>query len=190
VLVPAIHVLKHIKEESLDYEGDRAECLDYLATAFVPYDRIAAEILLLVLISSPTSRPPGLPPLGALSANFLGKIKPDILKAVVPQFVELPLSIRLLQHSRFYPQSLDAASLDSGLLQLGAGTVLFVTEEGMGEGGNLEGNALNNLKTLADVIANQTLRYDYPYMPDLQIECALRAVICSERKSLIPVSLT
>lgn len=59
----------------------------------------------------------------------------------------------------------------------------------MGEGGQLNDKAVRNLQTLVNCIKTQTLRYEYPYMDGLKMDCAIRAVVFSEGKSLIPVDL-
>ena len=60
----------------------------------------------------------------------------------------------------------------------------------MGEGGKLEEKAIKNLKALSECMTNQMLGYEYPYMPDLKMVCAIRTLVLSEGKSLLPVSTT
>jgi hypothetical protein len=191
VVVPTIHVMKEVDQESEEppreiFPGVREALVDYLATAFTPTDRVAAEFLLLLLLSSPTARPIGLPPVGTLSINFTGNTDTSVIRAITPRVVELPLSIELLHNSDFAPVSEDT-SLRAGRLQLAPGTVLVVTEENMGVGGKLEEKAFKNVQTLAEVTSSQTLRYEYPYMDGLKMECALRVLVLSETKSLLPV---
>lgn len=83
----------------------------------------------------------------------------------------------------------DATGLNAGLLQLGDGTVLVVEEDAMGDGGALSEKALDNLKALVNCVKDQKVKYDYPYMDGLKMDCAVRVAVLSQGKSLLPVSL-
>lgn len=183
VEVPAIHVLREEEDETVEGEGEGL--IDHLATAFTPPDRVAGELLLLALISAPTSRPPGLPPMGTLSVNFVGAGAKftTVVEQLMPAVVRLPLK-QVLQE-RFAPSS-NGQDLEAGRLQLAPGTVLVVEDE-LREG-MLPGRAAGNLKDLGEVMTEQKLRYDYPYHPGLRMECALRVVVLSEENTLLPVS--
>ena len=98
-----------------------------------------------------------------------------------------PLSLPLLHSASFSPKSTDA-SLESGLLQLAPGTVLVVGEDEMGQGGQLQEKAVKNLRALVETTKDQTVRYEYPYMDGLKMECNIRVIVLSEGKSLVPVS--
>ncbi|KAK6909059.1 hypothetical protein I203_103070 [Kwoniella mangroviensis CBS 8507] len=192
-LVPTIHVLKTVdKVEPQPVEDVREELVDYLATAFSPPDRVAGEFLLLLLLSSPTSRPMSMTPLGTLSVNFKRKNEAaterfnQVVKSVTPKVVSLPLSVSLLHSHPFFPKSTDSSSLDAGLLQLSEGTVLVVEEDAMGSGGQLNEKAVKNLKALAECMTEQKVRYEYPYMEGLKMECATRVAVLSQGKSLLP----
>jgi len=74
-------------------------------------------------------------------------------------------------------------------LQLAENTVLIVDEDGMGGGGELQETAVRNLQALSKCVSDQTLRYDYPYMDLLKMDCAIKAIIVSEGKSIVPVDL-
>nr|XP_018261035.1 uncharacterized protein I303_06752 [Kwoniella dejecticola CBS 10117]OBR83193.1 hypothetical protein I303_06752 [Kwoniella dejecticola CBS 10117] len=198
-LVPTLHVLKIVKivEDTIEEdEGDaREELVEYLASAFSPPDRLAGEFLLLSLISSPTTRPTAMSPLGTLSVNFRRKDEKvtanfsEIVKSVAPRVVDLPLSIELLHSHPFSPSSTDSSSLDAGLLQLSEGTVLVVEEDAMGGGGQLNEKAVKNLKALAECMTEQRVRYEYPYMEGLKMDCAIRVVVLSQGKTLLPVDV-
>ena len=204
ILVPCIHALLPPRpvsfvtsevEPSLSSSAVRNDLLKYLSTAFEPPDLLGAEYLLLLLISSPTARPTGLPPLGTLSLNLLrpkassSKLQ-TVLSSVSPVVVDLPLSLENLHSSSFQPSSPDSTKLNAGRLQLGDGTVLIIEEDAMGEGGRLEEKAVKNLKALAGCLTDQRLGYEYPYMGGLKMDCALRGLVLSEGKSLLPVSHT
>nr|XP_019043990.1 hypothetical protein I302_07270 [Kwoniella bestiolae CBS 10118]OCF22920.1 hypothetical protein I302_07270 [Kwoniella bestiolae CBS 10118] len=195
-MVPTIHVLRRVEEaEAEPVEDVREELVNYLATAFTPPDRVAGEYLLLLLLSSPTSRPTSMTPLGTLSVNFKRKDElatarfGEVVGAVTPRVVPIPLSVSLLHSHPFFPSSTDSSSLDAGLLQLSEGTVLVVEEDAMGSGGQLNEKAVKNLKALAECMTEQRLRYEYPYMEGLKMDCATRVVVLSQGKSLLPVDI-
>ncbi|OCF38545.1 hypothetical protein I317_07679 [Kwoniella heveanensis CBS 569] len=213
-LVPTLHVLKVIDPStpssssaaavaSQSQEEIREDLIDHLATAFDPPDRLAATYLLLTLLSSPTSRPTGMSPVGTLAVNFRRRSQSggnavtstssrfhDIVSSVTPHVVPLPLTIPLLHSHSFYPISADSSSLDAGLLQLAHGTVLIIDEDGMGNGGQLNENALKNLRALAECVTEQKVRYEYPYMEGLKMECATRVAVLSQGKTLMPVDIS
>jgi hypothetical protein len=196
-LVPAIHVLVPPtpafppSPAPVDVEAVRAELVSHLAHVFSPPDAVAAEVLLLSLLAYPASRPGGMP-LGTLSLNLIRPAsKSDlasVLGSITPAVVPLVLTIPLLHSATFRPSS-DGSSLSPGLLQLASGTVLAIDEDGLGAGGTLQEKALRNIQSLSDAISDQSLRYDYPYTDGVRIECAVRSVITSEGKSLLPADL-
>lgn len=202
-LGPAIHVLTTTAIEGAPRPSSasaRPDLLSYLASAFFPPDEHAAELLLLALLARPAVRPPGHAPLGTFALNLV-RPRPTSdslhsrLAALAPATVHLPLTLPLLHAERFRPKS-DGASLTAGMLQLATGTLLLVDEDGLGVGGALNETALRNLQALRDAVEHQAVHYEYPYMEGgVRIECALRAVISGEGKSLLtcdavlPVSL-
>ncbi|KIR34261.1 hypothetical protein I352_03498 [Cryptococcus deuterogattii MMRL2647] len=200
-IVPTIHVLSERQdaathEVTSQDEETREELLDYLATAFNPPDRTAAEYLLLLLLSSPTARPTSLPVLGTLSLNFRHQASSttsafnSVISSVSPRVVPLPLTIPLLHSHPFSPNMTDTTGLNAGLLQLGEGTVLVVDEDAMGDGGALSEKALGNLKALIDCVKDQKIKYEYPYMDGLKMDCAIRVAVLSQgKKSLLPVDV-
>ncbi|WWC72147.1 uncharacterized protein I206_106107 [Kwoniella pini CBS 10737] len=195
-VVPTLHVLKIIDEEIEETVEDvREEIVDYLASAFSPPDRLAGEYLLLLLLSSPTARPAAMTPLGTLAINFRRKDESatanfnQIVQSIAPRVVPLPLSIQMLHSHPFLPSSTDSSSLDAGLLQLSEGTVLVVEEDAMGSGGQLNEKAVKNLKALAECITEQRVRYEYPYMEGLKMDSAIKVVVLSQGKTLLPVDI-
>jgi len=201
LIVPALHIVADGQllypspprpGRTIEY-GERSSLISYLATAFEPPDLLAAEYLLLAMLASPSVRPPSMPPMGTLCVNFLRPAHSastprlrDIISSVCPVVVSLSLSLRLLHSTTFYPSSPDSVMLNAGLLQLAAGTLLIIDEDDMGTGGPLSETALKNLQSLSDCISQQTLRYDYPYMDSLKMDCAVRSIVLSEGKSLLP----
>jgi len=196
-LVPAIHVLFPPTPafppapSPADVPSVRAALVSHLANAFSPPDAVAAELLLLSLIAYPATRPGGMP-LGTLSLNLIRlageSALTSILESVAPAVVPLPITLPLLHSATFRPSS-DGNALSPGLLQLAPGTLLVINEDGLGNGGALAEKALKNVQALRDAIADQSLRYDYPYTDGVRIECALRSVITSEGKSLLPADV-
>ncbi|KAL7424602.1 hypothetical protein Q5752_000286 [Cryptotrichosporon argae] len=174
----------------------RAQLIGTLAAAFDPPDHTAATLLLLVLLSSPSVRPPALAPLGTLSLNLLRPALASapsaslvsLLSALTPLVVPLPLSLALLHAHPFVPTATDAA-LAAGLLQLAPGTLVVVDEDHMGAGGQLDDAALRNLRALAETIEFQRTPYRYPYMDDLKMDAAVRALVVSEGKSILPMDV-
>lgn len=192
VIVPAIHVIDTVKTVPPCEHGLREELVDYLATSFQPPDRLAGELLLLALISHPVIRQPGMSPIGTLSIQF-ARSDPvatarleEVVASVSPRVVRVPLSARLLETSSFMPHA-DDVGLRAGMLQLAEATVLIVSEDGLVDGDRLDDKAVKNLKSLIECVKDQSVRYDYPYMDDLRINCAVRAIVLGEGKSVLPV---
>lgn len=197
VPVPTIHVLRVVDQPTTIVAVDpeaRSGLISYLANLFEPQDPVAAELLMLTLLSAPISRQPGQEVLGTLSLNIITPESTETSKAFIkaigsvsPYVVTLPLSIASLHDHAFLPTSADSTSLASGILQLCNGTVLAIQEGEMGSGGQLEERAVKNLQALVDCLRTQTLQYVYPYMDNLRMDCAIRGIVFSEGKSLIPV---
>jgi hypothetical protein len=57
----------------------------------------------------------------------------------------------------------------------------------MGQGGQLQEKAVKNIRALMECAKDQTVRYEYPYMDGLKMECSIRVIVLSEGKSLVPV---
>lgn len=178
----------------LPSDPSRDSLIDYLASTFTPADKLAAELLLLQLISRPTSRPTSLPPLGTLSVNYIlgGDSSTNFgetIAKVQPLLHTLPMSLQILHDTCFCPSAVHSPAQDlaAGVLQLPAGTLLVVEEDKMGAGGQLNERALNNLRTLSEVVKDQELRYEYPYMDGLKMPVEIAVAVISEGKSLLPV---
>lgn len=200
VIVPTIHVLRGplpppVEESIRDVEATRSALLQYLASE-LPVDALSAEYILLALLASPSVRPPALQPLGTLSLNLIGAI-PSLsatLRRLVPATVDLPLTLQTLHSTSFTPSSTtssasDSSSLSSGLLQLAEGTVLVIDETAMGDGGKLLEKAVRNLQALTETMAEQKVRYEYPYMDGLKMDAWIRPIVLSDGKSLVPVDI-
>lgn len=187
VVVPAIHVLAGPLAEGelarvTDMVKSREEALAYLVDA-LQGDELAAEYLLLALLARPSVRPTGLSPLGTLSLNLINSPTSTLISAlrqIIPALVDVPLTIPLLHSTPFFPSAPSSTSLDSGILQLAADTLLVIDEMHLGDGGKLEEKAIKNLQAVQECLNEQKLQYVYPYMPELKMECSLRGLILSE----------
>ena len=166
-----------------DVEGARSEVVRYL-TGILDGDDLAAEYLLLTLLSRPAVRPPSLPPLGTLSLNFISPPSPSnllpALRQIVPAVVDVPLTIPYLHETAFIPSAPTSTSLNAGLLQLAPDTMLIIDETNIGDGGKLEERAVKNLQAVQQCLNEQKVGYAYPYVPELKMECAVRGLVLSE----------
>ncbi|EIW71942.1 hypothetical protein TREMEDRAFT_66633 [Tremella mesenterica DSM 1558] len=197
-MVPCLHVLstRSPNVSAPPFPSDdttRTELIRSLGECFQPRDDVAGELLLLFFLSYPVSRPSTASPIGTLALNLLRSKSSSgiemVTRLLMPIVVELPLTLPLLHSETLYPRCLDSTNLEAGLLQLAPGTVLVLDEDGMGEGGQLGDKAVKNLQALAQCISEQTLRYEYPYMENLKMECAIRPLIFSQGRSLLPVDI-
>jgi hypothetical protein len=183
------------------HDTTRDEVLDHLSGAFTAGDRIAAEFLLLAMLSSVTTRIPGGMPLGTLSLNLLVSKTAEVdrqafsrmvetVSAVSPLVMPVELTIDLLSKGSFFPYSVNAAAstgLQSGVLQLVSSTMVLINEDTL-EGGDLKDRAVNNLKALINVFKNQKLRYEFPYVgEDFGMDVDLGLVVMGQGKSFLPV---
>lgn len=108
------------------------------------------------------------------------------LSSVLPRFVTLSLTIPSLNATPFFPRSVDE-SLQSGALQLPAGTAVLVDESALGEG-TLKDAGVRNVHALTKVINEQTLGYVFPFS-SFEFETDLKVIVLSRGKSLLPVGL-
>jgi hypothetical protein len=180
--------------------ASREAVIDYLADSFAPADKLAAELLLLALVASVTSRVAGTFPLGSLALNLLlPKDSPsasfkrlnDRLSQIVPLLVPVDLTLPLLASHPFFPISSSSSTgnsdLQSGLLQLAPSTVVLLNEDTL-ESGQLNDRGVRNLQALSETIKTQRLRYQYPFVDEgFGMDVDLSFVVCGVGKSLLPV---
>ncbi|KAM3583050.1 hypothetical protein VKS41_004805 [Umbelopsis sp. WA50703] len=186
----------------------RAQLLEYLGNTFGG-DLVVAEYVLLQLLSRVTSKR-GAFALGQFSLNVtefptesigsdMGKgeanSKPfasvnlltskvsNILKKILPAFIELPLSLNVLNSTSFYPRSTDE-NLLAGVLQLIDGTCVLVDETVLEEG-TLKDQGVKNIQALNKVIQQQLLGYAYPFH-EFDLSTDLGFIVVSRAKSMFP----
>eukprot|EP00741_Cyanophora_paradoxa_P016837 tig00020943_g16261.t1 len=173
--------------------GVRAELVSYLARG-LRGDRLAAEYLLLGLVSSVSDRQ-GETVLGKFSLNLTHagpELGPDparrlhaLLSSVYPRSALLPLSIASLGSFSMAP-SRDPRSnrLQAGFLQLAAGTHLLVDETAMDEG-KLQERGVKNLGALAMAMQRQVCAYDWAYYTT-EFPLDVTFAVLSHGKSMLP----
>ncbi|KAI9288385.1 putative alanine racemase-domain-containing protein [Umbelopsis sp. AD052] len=186
----------------------RAQLLEYLGNAFGG-DVMVAEYVLLQLLSRVTSKR-GAFALGQFSVNISefpsetsaasaqnGNSNPSkfssansstrhissILQKLVPAFVELPLSLDVLNTTNFYPRSNDE-NLHAGVLQLLDGTTVLVDETMLKEG-TLKEQGVKNMRALNKVIQQQVLGYAYPFH-EFDLSTDIGFIVLSRAKSMFP----
>ncbi|GAB5593021.1 hypothetical protein Unana1_07921 [Umbelopsis nana] len=189
--------------------GDlRVMLLEYLADVFGG-DTMVAEYVLLQLLSRVTSKR-GAFALGQFCLNITEFPVDDsaeqtqtsddskltftsinsstrkvstVLKKLLSTFVELPLSLPILNGTSFYPKSNDE-NLLAGVLQLLDGTCVLVDETVLKEG-TLKDQGVKNMRALNKAIQQQLLGYAYPFHEfDLSID--LGFIVLSRAKSMFP----
>ncbi|KAL8292985.1 hypothetical protein RQP46_000679 [Phenoliferia psychrophenolica] len=177
---------------SSDFEATRKALINYLAEA-VGGDVDAAEWVLLALLGRIHTRHLSGLTLGSLSVNLALPTNltatplSSILASILAKTTSLDLSIPFLNSpsTKMAPRSRNE-NLESGALQLSAGTTVLVDTRGIGEG-KLEDAGVRNLQHLTTTIATQKLAYEFPYS-SFELDTDLGFVILSEGKALIPLS--
>ncbi|ORZ01013.1 putative alanine racemase-domain-containing protein [Syncephalastrum racemosum] len=173
----------------------RTHLIDYISTAFKG-DKLAAELILLQLLSRVTAKNGGVK-IGPLSLNISNFSEGDktsthivasLLSRLVSHQVVLPLTVDFLNQATFMPKSIDE-NLHSGALQLVDGTSLIVDETGLSEGTLNDQGSVRNLQALTNVIQNQTLSYVFPYS-QFDFDTDLINLTLSAGKSMLPSDLS
>ncbi|KAG2181550.1 hypothetical protein INT44_008365 [Umbelopsis vinacea] len=123
------------------------------------------------------------------SLSFHQKLRQHQLKMeiptrkLVPAFVELPLSLDVLNTTNFYPRSNDE-NLHAGVLQLLDGTTVLVDETMLKEG-TLKEQGVKNMRALNKVIQQQVLGYAYPFH-EFDLSTDIGFIVLSRAKSMFP----
>ncbi|CAK5279504.1 unnamed protein product [Mycena citricolor] len=146
----------------------RQELIEWIGNEGLGGDLDAAEWVLLCIIARVQSRtPPLLPPSLVLSQfpapnGSTGRPRlARILSNLVPLFLELDLSLDMLNTTAFYPESKNE-DLHSGRLQVARGTTYLITESDVSEGAVLD-RGLRNIRAVQDAMSTQTLDYVFPF---------------------------
>tara|TARA_B110000977_G_scaffold197818_1_gene281308 strand:- start:14763 stop:16925 length:2163 start_codon:yes stop_codon:yes gene_type:complete len=160
---------------SLKAKGEllRSALLDHLA-APLGGDRLAAEYVLLTLLSRVHTRSDGLP-IGKFGLTLLGVPDGDSNRGVVasllsnavaqiaPCVAHLPLSIASLNARPWAPKKDYATNrLRSGPLQLAPGTTVVLDETQLTQG-TLNDCGVRNVRSLVDTAQSQTLEMDFQF---------------------------
>ncbi|CAO1619866.1 unnamed protein product [Sympodiomycopsis kandeliae] len=136
-------------------------------------DSTGAEWVLLSLIASIHTRKTPFA-LGHLSLRLLSTTSSEVstslhrtLSNLLPNLSSIRLTLPTLNDSRthFYPESKPTSStgLSSSQLQLAKSSTIVINES-ITEG-NLSEHGLKNLTSLGNVLKNQSLGYQFPYLP-------------------------
>ncbi|KAJ8652435.1 hypothetical protein O0I10_011902 [Lichtheimia ornata] len=190
-------------QQDLPHHDIRAKLIDYLSTV-LGGDKLAAEFLLLSLVSRVTAKNRGVK-IGHFTLNLVNfpdtaaakqsasnmyapqnnatKLLASLLETLVHHCVALPLSIDLLNKSNFSPKSVNE-NLEAGMLQLTNGTVVLVDETALTEG-KLGDTGVRNVQALSNIINHQSLSYIFPYS-QFDFDTDLVVLTLSHGKSMLP----
>ncbi|XP_014894976.1 mini-chromosome maintenance complex-binding protein [Poecilia latipinna] len=169
----------------------RAELLSYFTHVLLG-DALAAEFLLLHLLSSVYSRRDVLP-LGKFTLNLSGcpaaaaytQRLYQIVQQLVPSSFYLAMSLQNMNQMRLVPRKDYVANrLVSGALQLASSTSLFLDETQL-EPGQLDATGVRNVTALGNLITWQKVDYDFNFH-QMEFPCNINVLIASEGRSLLP----
>ncbi|XP_027863176.1 mini-chromosome maintenance complex-binding protein [Xiphophorus couchianus] len=168
----------------------RAELLSYFTHVLLG-DSLAAEFLLLHLLSSVYSRRDVLP-LGKFTLNLSGcptagytQRLYQIIQQLVPSSFYLAMSLQNMNQMRLVPRKDYVANrLVSGALQLASSTSLFLDETQL-EPGQLDPTGVRNVTALGNLITWQKVDYDFNFH-QMEFPCNINVLVASEGRSLLP----
>ncbi|GMF58540.1 unnamed protein product [Phytophthora fragariaefolia] len=179
----------------------RQQVINYLANA-VRGDTLAAEYLLLGLLSHVYSRADPSTPLGNLSLNlaldksstdeqksaFISRVQ-QTLESLMPMVARVDLSLKELNSTKFMPhKDYEREVLLSGVLQVANGTTMLVNETAL-TAGQLNDQGVKNIAALQSLIDKMLLPYDFHYY-NMDFPQDVAVVTVSEGKSILPVAVT
>ncbi|OQR97850.1 hypothetical protein ACHHYP_09878 [Achlya hypogyna] len=174
----------------------RAALLEFLTATVTHGDALAAEYLLLVLLSRVYNRSDVSMPFGHLSLNLIWPDMTDenfatierALHLVVPTCLSVNLSLAGLHDALYFPQKdYDIEYLHSGLLQLPDGSMLLVNEANMTTG-QLDDKATHNIAALMTLVEHQALPYDFRFYKK-EFNQDTKVLCVSKTKSMLPTTL-
>uniref|UniRef100_M4BCC3 Mini-chromosome maintenance complex-binding protein n=1 Tax=Hyaloperonospora arabidopsidis (strain Emoy2) TaxID=559515 RepID=M4BCC3_HYAAE len=184
----------------MDVAAMRKQLVDYLTQA-VGGDLLAAEYLLLGLLSHVYSRADPSTPLGNLSLNlsldkslvderkqeFIARVY-ETLALLMPMVVQVDLSLEELNSSRYKPyKDYDREALVSGVLQVANGTTMLVNETAL-TAGQLNDQGVKNIAALQSLVEKMLLPYDFQYY-DMDFPQDVVIVTVSEGSTILPVTV-
>ncbi|CAI5733964.1 unnamed protein product [Peronospora destructor] len=176
----------------------RNQLVGYLTQA-VGGDMLAAEYVLLGLVSHVYSRADLSTPLGNLSLNlsldkslmeeqkreFVARIQQS-LTSLMPMVARVDLSLEELNSIKFMPhKDYEREILLSGVLQVANGTTMLVNETTL-TAGQLNDQGVKNIAALQSLIDKMLLPYDFHYY-NMDFPQDVAIVTVSEGKSILPV---
>ncbi|CAH0474146.1 unnamed protein product [Peronospora belbahrii] len=187
--------------QTADVDTMRNQIVDYL-TQTVCGDKLAAEYLLLGLVSHVYSRADPSTPLGNLSLNlslakscteeqkqdFIARIL-QTLKSLMPMVARVDLSLEELNSTKFMPhKDYEREILLGGVLQVANGTTVLVNETAL-TAGKLNDQGVKNIAALQSLIDKMLLPYDFHYY-NMDFPQDVAVVTVSEGKSILPVTVS
>ncbi|CAI5735484.1 unnamed protein product [Hyaloperonospora brassicae] len=186
--------------QQMDVVAMRTQLVDFLAQT-VGGDTLAAEYLLLSLLSHVYARADPSTPLGNLSLNLsLDKAMTDeqkrglvarlqeTLALLMPMVARVDLSLEALNSSLFQPhKDYDREMLVSGVLQLAHGTTMLVDETTLTPG-QLNDRGVKNVAALQSLIEKMLLPYDFHYY-SMDFPQDVTVVTVSEGSTILPVTV-
>lgn len=167
-----------------------------LLTEALGGDSLAAEYVLMLLVSRSFARNEVLGALGTWSLNISSWPDSfntdDFAKSVAelaPRTVRLALNPESLSSQRWKPcQDHDSDRLVSGQLQLAAGTLLMLDETSMGEA-QLDANATKAVFAVKALVQDQNLKCDYGFY-DVDLPHELQCLLFSSTASVIQAKVS
>ncbi|GMF23495.1 unnamed protein product [Phytophthora lilii] len=186
--------------QEVDVAAMRKQILAYLATT-VRGDALAAEYLLLGLLSRVYSRADPSTPLGNMSLNlsldktsteeqkraFVSQVE-KMLTSLMPMVARVDLSLKELNSTKFMPhKDYEREILLSGVLQVANGTTMLVNETAL-TAGQLNDQGVKNVAALQSLIDKMLLPYDFHYY-NMDFPQDVAVVTVSEGKSILPVTV-
>ncbi|RLN85278.1 hypothetical protein BBJ28_00002754 [Nothophytophthora sp. Chile5] len=190
--------------EKLGHDSDiaamRKQLVDYLKQA-VRGDTLAAEYLLLTLLSHVYARADPSTPLGNLSLNleleksleteeksaFVAQLN-NTLESLMPMVARVDLSLKELNSTKFMPhKDYDREVLLGGVLQVANGTTMLVNETALAAG-QLNAQGVKNIGALQSLVEKMLLPYDFQFY-NMDFPQDVAVVTVSEGKSILPVNV-
>lgn len=179
----------------------RNELVEYLARPLLG-DLVAAEYLLLSLLSRVYARADPATPLGNLSLNLVlndalqsdekKKIVAEMtrtIRTVVPLLGEVDLSLQNLNETKFTPhKNYEQEALLGGSLQVPKGTTMAIDETALSTG-QLNEQGVKNVDALQSLVGKMLLPYDFQYY-SMDFPQDVSVVTVSESKSILPVTVS
>ncbi|ETW02514.1 hypothetical protein H310_06010 [Aphanomyces invadans] len=180
-------------------EEMRQSIVDYLAT-FLQGDVIAADFILLCLLSRVYQRSQATTPFGHFAVNLMfpnansaavASACAQLVKAIhgiVPIATTLNLTLESLNSASFFPRKdYTIDYLHSGLLQLPEGSAVVVDESNMITG-QLSDRGTRNIQSLMSLVENQTLTYDFQFY-HTEFQQDVKFITLSKSKSILPTAV-